>query len=67
MKFETVLLHGLFVACFAVCALIMGAMLTTGSQIAQQGSHNPVADVLLTSPAHCALRPDGVVCPAVHG
>jgi hypothetical protein len=67
MKFETVLLHSLFVACFAVCALIMGAMLTTHTQIAHQASNTSVADVLLASPAHCAMRPDGVMCPTVRG
>lgn len=65
MKFETLLLRGLFVACFAVCALIMGAMLTTHAQIAQPGSRTPVADVLLAAPARCALRPDGVMCPTL--
>jgi hypothetical protein len=28
MKFETLMLRGLFVACLALCALILGAMLT---------------------------------------
>ncbi|MBQ4854807.1 hypothetical protein IMW82_08995 [Rhodanobacter sp. B2A1Ga4] len=28
MKFESQILAGLFVVCFAVCALVMGAMLT---------------------------------------
>lgn len=67
MKFETLLLHSLFVACFGVCALIMGAMVTTHPQAAQRGSGHPIADVLLLSPTRCALRPDGVVCPFVRG
>ena len=29
MKFETLMLRGLFIACMAVCGLIFGAMLTT--------------------------------------
>jgi hypothetical protein len=67
MKFETYLLHGLFVACFAVCALIMGAMLSARPQNMQPGVSSSVASVLLTSPSSCAMRPDGVVCPAQHG
>lgn len=67
MKFETLLLHSLFVACFAVCALIMGAMFTTHSPVPQQAGSSAVATTLLAAPAHCALRPDGVVCPTSRG
>jgi hypothetical protein len=67
MKFETFMLHSLFVACFAVCALIMGAMLNTKPQNLQHGIANPVASALLTAPTSCAMRPDGVVCPTLHG
>jgi hypothetical protein len=66
MKFETFMLRGLFVACFAVCALIMGAMLTARPQNLQHAS-NPVASALLTAPTTCAMKPDGVVCPVLHG
>ena len=67
MKFETLLLHSLFVACFVVCALIMGAMFTTHYQVPQQAGASTVATTLLAAPAHCALRPDGIVCPTVRG
>ncbi|MEW5315157.1 MAG: hypothetical protein WDW38_006605 [Sanguina aurantia] len=74
MKFETLLLHSLFVACFAVCALIMGAMFTTRAPgAARQATGMPVfsgrcaATMLLAAPAHCALRPDGVVGPTSRG
>ena len=67
MKFETFMLRGLFVACFAVCALIMGAMLNARPQNLQQTSANPVASALLTAPSTCAMKPDGVVCPLLHG
>jgi len=66
MKFETYLLHGLFVACFAVCALVMGAMLTAKPTSANIAG-NSVASVLLTAPTSCAMRPDGVICPIQHG
>ncbi len=67
MKFETFMLRGLFVACFAVCALIMGAMLSAKPQNLQHGNANPVASALLSAPSSCAMKPDGVVCPALHG
>lgn len=31
MKFENVILHSLFAACFAVCVLTVGAMITATS------------------------------------
>ena len=67
MKFETFMLSGLFVACFAVCALIMGAMLNARPQNLTRGSGNPVATALLTAPTSCAMKPDGVVCPTLYG
>ncbi len=67
MKFETFLLRGLFVACFGVCALIMGAMVSAKPQNTQTGASNAVASILLTAPTRCAMRPDGVVCPTQHG
>jgi hypothetical protein len=62
MKFETFLLSGLFVACMAICALIMGAMLyaTPGSRLASQPS---ISQQLLAAPSACAMPADGVVCP----
>jgi hypothetical protein len=67
MKFETFMLRGLFVACFAVCALIMGAMLNAHPQNLRQTNGNPVVSALLAAPSTCAMKPDGVVCPAVRG
>lgn len=67
MKFESFMLRGLFVACFAVCALIMGAMLNARPQNLQNAGANPVASALLTAPTTCAMKPDGVVCPVFHG
>lgn len=67
MKFEAMMLRGLFLACVTVGGLILGAMLTTtpsGARLAASGS---VAAILLAAPSSCALPPDGVVCPLVGG
>lgn len=55
MKFESLILVTLFVACFGVCALVMGAMLKTVPVSAQLASANKVAVVALVAPASCAL------------
>ncbi|HEY0199424.1 MAG TPA: hypothetical protein VGC19_12925 [Rhodanobacter sp.] len=67
MKFETIMLHGLFIACIGVCALIMGAMLKTTPTSAQITGANRTASVLLAAPVTCALPADGVICPRVNG
>lgn len=69
MKFETFMLHGLFIASLVVCGLILAAMLTTTAatpavELAHDGS---IATILLAAPSSCALPPDGVVCPRVAG
>ena len=66
MKFETLMLRGLFIACLTVCGLILGAMLTTDP------SSMPLADaglgaMLLAAPSSCTLVADGVICPQVDG
>jgi hypothetical protein len=62
MKFETLMLHSLFVACFALCMLVMGAMLR-----AQPATHPSagasMAAMLLDAPDSCVLPHDGVLCP----
>jgi hypothetical protein len=61
MKFETLMLRGLFVACLLVCGLVLGAMVNASPQairLAAAGSAVP-----LIAPTACALPPDGVVCP----
>jgi hypothetical protein len=67
MKFETLMLRTLFVACMAVCSLIMGAMLTTSAPSAQLVGSRSVSAILLAAPTTCALPPDGVVCPRQNG
>ena len=60
MKFENLMLHGLFLACFAASALILAAMLTATPPPARQAVS---ASVLLTAPGSCVLPADGVLCP----
>ncbi|MFC5524336.1 hypothetical protein ACFPPA_01140 [Rhodanobacter ginsengisoli] len=67
MKFEALMLRGLFLACVTVCGLILGAMLTTTPSGAHFAASNSVAAILLAAPSSCALPPDGVVCPLAGG
>ena len=55
MKFESLILATLFVVCFSVCALVMGAMLKTTPASIQLAGASKVAAVALVSPANCAL------------
>ena len=66
MKFETLMLRGLFIACLAVCGLIFGAMLTvtpSSASLADTG----VGAILLAAPSSCVLAADGVLCPWANG
>ncbi len=51
MKFESLILASLFVACFAVCALVMGAMLTATPNSVQLAGANKAAVVVPVAPA----------------
>ena len=62
MKFETFVLRGLFFACFTVCALIMGAMLSASPSSAPLVSSHGVGALLTVAPSVCALPNDGVAC-----
>lgn len=67
MKLETLMLHGLFIACLAVCGLIFGAMVTLTPTSVQLAANSSVGAILLAAPSSCALPPDGVVCPQLGG
>jgi hypothetical protein len=67
MKFETLMLRGLFIACLAVCGLIFGAMLTATPPATKFAGSNRLSAILLTAPSSCVLPPDGVVCPLPRG
>ena len=61
MKFESIFLTMLFVACSSVCVLVMGAMLTTsptGSQLAAGRKAAPTVAVQ----ADCASPGAAAVC-----
>ncbi len=66
MKFETLMLRSLFIACLAVCGLIFGAMVTTTSSSMPLAGAN-VSATLLAAPSSCALAADGVICPQIGG
>jgi hypothetical protein len=67
MKFETLMLRGLFIACLAVCGMIFGAMLTATPPTTHLAASNRLSAILTTAPTSCALPPDGVVCPQPRG
>jgi hypothetical protein len=67
MKYETLMLRSLFAACFALSALILGAMVTSTPPTVQLASNQSLGSILLSAPTSCALPPDGVVCPRLPG
>lgn len=67
MKYENLMLGGLFVACLLVCTLVLGAMLTTTPSSVQLAATGAVGSALLATPATCALPADGVICPRIPG
>ena len=67
MKFETIMLSGLFIACISVSTLVLGAMLKTTPTSLQLAGSNRTASILLAAPATCALPDDGVICPRING
>jgi hypothetical protein len=67
MKFETIMLNGLFIACIAVCALVMGAMLkATPSSVRLAGNHK-AAVVAMVSPTTCTVPDSNTACPRTNG
>ena len=67
MKFETLMLRGLFIACLTVCGMIFGAMVTATPPATQFTTSNRLSAILMAAPSSCALPPDGVVCPQPRG
>lgn len=62
MKFESMILASLFVACFALCTLVMGAMLTATPRAVQLAGSTPSTSQPV-APAHCAQAVDATTCP----
>jgi len=67
MKFESMILGTLFVACFGICALVMGAMLTAKSATVQMTGATPSASSVATAQADCAQRIDAARCTGSNG
>lgn len=62
MKYESMMLASLFVACFALCTLVMGAMLTaTPNTVRLANSPTPAAQLAL--PVNCVPATDAPACP----
>jgi hypothetical protein len=67
MKFESLILGSLFVACFTLCALVMGAMLlSTPASVKLTGTNHAQA-VARTAPPHCVQSADEATCPRIDG
>jgi hypothetical protein len=67
MKFETLLLHGLFAACLLVCGLTLGAMLNASPETVRLAASGSAGQVVAPAQTACMLPPDGVVCPRLGG
>jgi hypothetical protein len=63
MKFETLMLRGLFVASMLVCGLIMTAMVTTRSTPLRVAASRSLAALLISAPSSCMLPfVDDMIC-----
>jgi hypothetical protein len=61
MKFETMVLRSLFVACMLVCGLILAGMITAKPAPVQLANSNSVSALLASAPATCALPLGGEI------
>ena len=63
MKFETLILRGLFVACMLVCGLILAAMITSRPSPIHLADSTTLASLLTSAPSSCVLPViDGMIC-----
>lgn len=63
MKFETVVLRGLFAACTLVCGLILAAMITTKPAPMKLAAVDSIATLLVSAPSTCVLPfVDDMIC-----
>lgn len=65
MKFESLLLRGLFVICMVLCAATVGSMLfppTAQSRSVATETHLAGTRTAWITPMTCPLLPDGVLC-----
>ncbi|GLQ86870.1 hypothetical protein [Dyella flagellata] len=63
MKFETLILRGLFVACILVCGLILTAMVTSKTSPLHLAASTSIASLLVSAPSSCVLPVvDDMIC-----
>lgn len=55
MKFETLILRSLFVACMLVCGLTLAAMITTKPTLTQLAASGPANSLLISATSTCTL------------
>lgn len=63
MKFETLILRGLFVACMLVCGLILTGMVASMTAPLRLAASTSIGSLLVTAPSSCVLPVvDGMLC-----
>lgn len=67
MKFEALMLRGLFAGCLLVCALILVAMVNASPDAIRLAASGSAGQLSPASQAQCLLPADGVVCPRLGG
>jgi len=67
MKTEALMLRGLFVACLAVCGLVLAAMVSASPDAIRLAASGSAGQLSPAAHAACLLPADGVVCPRLGG
>jgi hypothetical protein len=68
MKFETMILRGLFVACMLVCGLILAAMVTSKPAPMHLAFTSSIAALLTSAPSSCMVPfVDDMICARLAG
>ena len=68
MKFETMILRGLFVACMLVCGLILAAMVTSKPAPMHVAFASSIAALLTSAPSSCMVPfVDDMICVRAAG
>lgn len=67
MKIESLLLGTLFVACFGICALVMGSMLTAKPTSGRVAPAAPAASSVAVAPVDCAQHVNMLRCAGSNG
>lgn len=69
MKFETLILRSLFMACVLVCGLILAAMvISKPAPMRLAAAGNAIVDLLVSAPSSCVLPiVDNMICVRTAG